>query len=99
MRGHSCFGAPLSGLRHDGERAAVRILEERHPFLGAIGVAVNHVRRVRELHAALFQCIVRGGDVGHAQVKDRLLRGAADFSCASISRVPPQSKKASVPKV
>ena len=38
------------------------------------------------------------GDVGHAQIQNGFLRGAA-FSWLSISRVPPQSKNASVPKV
>src|ERR1700690_3427064 len=55
-------------LRHDAERPALGIFEERHPFFGTVGMLVDHVRHIGELDAARSQLLVRFGDVGHAEV-------------------------------
>ena len=41
-----------SHLRHDRERPSFRVAKRRHPFLGAVGVAMNQVRSLAELHPA-----------------------------------------------
>ena len=41
-------------------------------FLGAVGVAVDPMRGGDDLHAALGERCVRGVDVGHLEVEDRL---------------------------
>jgi hypothetical protein len=45
-------------LRHDRQGAAFGILEERHPFLDTIGVAMDEVRRI----AAPRQRPLRAGE-------------------------------------
>src|SRR6185437_342404 len=59
-------------LRHDGQRPAFRVLEESHPFLGAVGVPVDHVRRVDELDSAPLQLLVSLLYPGDPEVKKRL---------------------------
>jgi len=41
--------------RHDRQRSTLVVAEHRHPLLLAIRVAMNHVGRMRELHAARFK--------------------------------------------
>src|SRR6266436_1916096 len=68
-------------------------MKVRHPLLGSVRVTVNQVGRVRKLDAARAQQLVGRTDVLDAQVEP-------GFSCAlRSSRVPPQSKNASEPKV
>src|SRR5262249_55537992 len=59
-------------LRQDPERATFGIIEVRQPLLGAVGVAMDHVRRLSKLHAARAQRFVGGADVLDAQIEDRL---------------------------
>src|SRR5688572_5237040 len=72
---------PLRGgvvhLRHEGERPAVRILEEGHPFLGAVGVAVDEMWRVHEHDAARAEFGMGLDNVRDAQIQDRLVFCAA----------------------
>ena len=42
-------------LRHQRQRAALIVLEEGHPFLGAVGVLVDEMRRTDELDALAGQ--------------------------------------------
>src|SRR5690606_29826243 len=49
--------------RHEGQQAAVEVLEERHPFLGAVGVAMNHMRGAAERDAAGLQLRVGVVDI------------------------------------
>ena len=47
-------------LGHDRQGSAFRILEERHPFLHAVGMAMDHVGNADELDATLFElCVAR----------------------------------------
>lgn len=55
MWDHRGCGRPLRArhyLRHQRERTAFRVLEERHPFFRAVGMLVDHVGRAHELDAA-----------------------------------------------
>ena len=51
------------------QEPALGILEERHPLLGSVGVAMDQVRRALELDAARAELGVRGADVVDAQVQ------------------------------
>ena len=59
-------------LRHDRQRATFRVLEERHPFFRAVGMTMNHVRRMGKLDATLAQRAVCLADIRHAEVKYRV---------------------------
>src|ERR1700761_1349699 len=61
-------------LGHEPERTPFGIFEYREPLLGAVGVLVDHVRRVDEVHTEGFQPCVRRGNVAHAQIEYRLRR-------------------------
>ena len=61
-------------LRHDRQRPTVRILEEGHPFLGAVIVSMDHVRRIDELDPASLQLFMGLLDIGYAEIKYRLRR-------------------------
>jgi hypothetical protein len=55
------------------------ILEESHPFLGAIGMTVHDMQGADEFHAAARQRCVGATYIGHAEVDDRLGRRAFTF--------------------
>jgi hypothetical protein len=84
-------------LTHDGERTSLEIVEERHPLLRAVAVAVDEVRRAREGDAPPLELVVGGVDVRDR----RYSTDSADGSGLSSrnKRVPPQSKKESLPNV
>jgi hypothetical protein len=56
-------------LGHDRERPSLGILEECHPLLGAVGVAMDHVRLADELDAASFHPLARLRDVRHPEIE------------------------------
>ena len=60
-----------------------------HPLLGAIGVAVDHVRRVGELHTAGAQRVVGAANVSHPQVENR-------FGCGLFLRMQVQPRAAAI---
>src|SRR5579883_1886249 len=81
LDGWRCSGALCRALdlRHDRQWPPFRILEEGHPFLGAVGVPMDHVWRVDEFDSAslqLFMCLL---DIRNAEIQDRL-RGRELFS-------------------
>ena len=59
-------------LRHDAQWPAVIVLEKSHPFLGAVFVAVDHVRCLEKFDSFCSQSRMGGADVGNAEIKDRL---------------------------
>src|SRR4051812_25987034 len=64
--------ALLLHLRHDGEWATFRILEEGHPLLRSVGMLVDQVWGVDELDTAALQRRVGELYIGNAQIEDRL---------------------------
>jgi hypothetical protein len=64
---------------HDCERSAFRVPEERHPFLRAIRVFVNHVRTVEEFDTLRLQGLVGSVDVCDTEIQDRFDGGRGRF--------------------
>src|SRR5688500_18012338 len=69
-------------LGHDPQEAAIRVFEERHPLLGAVGMLEDHVGRSNERRAACLQLSVGGVDVIDAEVEHGIARGGAFVSAA-----------------
>jgi hypothetical protein len=57
-------------LGHERERLTVRVAEERHPFLDARVMTVNHVRRTLEFDPACLQFPVSLVNAGHPEIQD-----------------------------
>ena len=62
------------GFRHDRQRPPLVVLEEGHPLLGAVGMPMDHVRRVRELRRRAPPGRVRRAHVVDPEVQDGLRR-------------------------
>jgi len=60
-----------SRLRHEPQGPPFRIFEHGQPFLGSVGMPVDHVGSVDEFDAAGFQEFVGLRDVADAQVQNR----------------------------
>ena len=59
---------------------------------------MNHVWHIDEFYSARAQIFMGGRNISHAQVENGF-RGGGACSSVNISRVPPQLKNASLPKV
>ena len=67
---------------HESEGVALAVIEERHPFLSAVVVAMDEMRLALELDPGVLQAPLRRPDVPDLEVEDRSRRrSASSFLC------------------